>query len=85
MVMSQVFVGSAGAVSACGSAVVATNHSAPVSAVRTFSVLLLPRYEIVARGLSYRDANAWVQTYNDALQGEPARAVMAEETSSAAA
>ena len=54
--------------------------SAP-SANRTYSVLLLPKYEIVARGLSYRDANAWVQTYNDALQGEPARAVMAEETS----
>jgi hypothetical protein len=53
----------------------------PVVAARTYSVLLLPRYEIVARGLSYREANAWVQTYNDALQGEPARAVMAEETS----
>lgn len=73
--MSQVSVGSVSAVSALGSAVVVAEKSAG----KTYSVLLLPRYEIVARGMSYRDANAWVQTYNDALQGEPTRAVMAEE------
>jgi hypothetical protein len=73
--MSQVSVGSVGGVSASGSAEVAAEKSGG----KTYSVLLLPKYEIVARGLSYRDANAWVQTYNDALQGEPARAVMAEE------
>jgi hypothetical protein len=77
LVMSQVSVGSVSAVSARGSAVVAAENSAG----KTYSVLLLPRYEIVARGMSYRDANAWVQTYNDALQGEPTRAVMAEEVS----
>lgn len=79
--MSQVSVGSVGPVSVPGSAIVASEKSAG----KTYSVLLLPRYEIVARGLSYRDANTWVQTYNDALQGEPTRAVMAEEISSAAA
>lgn len=79
--MSQVSVGSVGAASACGSAVIAAEKSAG----KTYSVLLLPKYEIVARGMTYRDANAWVQTYNDALQGEPTRAVMAEEIGSAAA
>ena len=46
-----------------------------------YSVLLLPRRELVARGLTLRDASAWMRTYNEALQGSPYQAVIAEEAS----
>ena len=46
-----------------------------------YSVLLLPQYELVARGLSLRDATAWVRTYNSVIHGDPAQAVVAEEYS----
>lgn len=47
--------------------------------VRLYSVLVLPKYEVVAHGLSFREATAWVQTYNDAVQGNPTHAILAEE------
>ncbi len=45
-----------------------------------YSVLLLPRREVVVRGLTLRDASAWMRTYNEVLQGSPCQAVIAEET-----
>jgi hypothetical protein len=44
-----------------------------------FSVLLLPAHEVVAQGLTQREAEAWVRTYNDALGGRPCQAILAEE------
>lgn len=46
-----------------------------------YSVLLLPQYELVARGMSLRDATAWARTYNSVIHGDPAQAVVAEEFS----
>ena len=46
----------------------------------SYSVLLLPAHEVVAQGLTHRDAAAWVRTYNETLQGSPSQAVLAEET-----
>ena len=57
----------------CGGACVAKRSPA------AYSVLLLPQYELVARGLSLREATAWVRTYNDVIHGDPAQAVLAEE------
>jgi hypothetical protein len=45
----------------------------------TYSVLLLPRRELAARGLSLREADAWIRTYNGVMEGKPAVAVIAEE------
>ncbi|WP_254512790.1 hypothetical protein [Anatilimnocola floriformis] len=45
----------------------------------SYSVLLLPQYELVARGLSLREATAWARTYNEVIHGDPAQAVLAEE------
>jgi hypothetical protein len=45
----------------------------------TYSVLLLPRREVAARRLSLREADAWIRTYNDVMEGKPATAVIAEE------
>lgn len=53
--------------------------NSPATRVRLYSVLVLPKYEVVAHGLSFREATAWVQTYNDAVQGNPTHAVLAEE------
>ncbi len=47
-----------------------------------YSVLLLPRRELVARGLTLRDASAWMRTYNEVLNGGPNQAVIAEEFAS---
>lgn len=44
-----------------------------------YSVLLLPAHEVVAQGLTQREAEAWVRTYNDALGGSPSQAILAEE------
>lgn len=57
----------------------------PPGTAASYAVLLLPRYEVVAHGLSFRDASAWVRTYNETLQGEPAIAVLAEECARMAA
>jgi hypothetical protein len=53
--------------------------NSPATRVRLYSVLVLPKYEVVAHGLSSREATAWVQTYNDAVQGNPTHAILAEE------
>jgi hypothetical protein len=53
--------------------------NSPATRVRLYSVLVLPKYEVVAHGLSFREATAWVQTYNDAVQGNPTHAILAEE------
>lgn len=45
----------------------------------SYSVLLLPAHEVVAQGLTQREAEAWVRTYNDALGGSPSQAILAEE------
>lgn len=53
--------------------------NSPATRVRLYSVLVLPKYEVVAHGLSFREATAWVQTYNEVVQGNPTHAVLAEE------
>jgi|GEM_PF-6440388 len=58
---------------------IGTKSRVEVKMPASYSVLLLPKYELVARGLSLREATAWVRTYNDALLGDPAQAVLAEE------
>ncbi|QDU31891.1 hypothetical protein ETAA8_70530 [Anatilimnocola aggregata] len=50
-----------------------------------YSVVLLPSRETVARGLSLRDASAWIRTYNEVMQGRPAQAVIAEEVAAVSA
>jgi hypothetical protein len=54
-------------------------RNSPAPRVRLYSVLVLPKYEVVAHGLSFREATAWVQTYNEVVQGHPTHAVLAEE------
>jgi hypothetical protein len=44
-----------------------------------YSVVLLPARETVCRGLTLRDASAWIQTYNQVIQGKPYQAVIAEQ------
>lgn len=44
-----------------------------------YSVVLLPTRETVVRGLTLRDASAWIETYNQVMQGRPYQAVIAEE------
>ena len=48
----------------------------------TYQVLLLPRREVVARGCTLTEANAWMQAYNYAMDGGPPTAVIAEESQS---
>ena len=45
----------------------------------TYQVILLPRREVVARGCSLAEANAWMQAYNLAMDNGPPTAVIAEE------
>jgi len=45
----------------------------------TYQVILLPRKEVVARGCTLAEANAWMQAYNYAMDGGPPTAVIAEE------
>ncbi len=45
----------------------------------TYQVILLPRREVVARGCTLSEANAWMQAYNYAMDGGPPTAVIAEE------
>ena len=50
-----------------------------LSAGGLYSVLLLPAHEVVAQGLTLREATAWARTYNEALGGSPSQAIVAEE------
>ena len=45
----------------------------------TYRVVLLPQMELAARGLSLREAQAWVQTYNQIMQDLQRQAVIAME------
>lgn len=45
----------------------------------TYRVVLLPQMELAARGLSLREAQAWVQTYNQIMQDPQCQAVIAME------
>ncbi len=45
----------------------------------TYRVVLLPRMEIAASGLSLREAQAWAQAYNQIMQSLERQAVIAEE------
>jgi hypothetical protein len=47
--------------------------------VSTYRVVLFPRLEVAARGLSLREAEAWVQTYNQIMQSSERQAMIAEE------
>ena len=51
----------------------------------TYRVVLLPQMELAARGLSLREAQAWVQTYNQIMQDLECQAVIAMEQSQRAA
>ena len=44
-----------------------------------YRVILMPALEVVASGLSLREAQAWVQTYNQIMQCPARQAVIAEE------
>lgn len=46
---------------------------------RTYRVVLLPRQEVAETGLSLREAQVWVQTYNDLMRDARRQAVIAEE------
>ena len=45
----------------------------------TYRVVLLPQMEIAAERLSLREAQAWVQAYNQIMQSPRRQAVIAEE------
>jgi len=45
----------------------------------TYQVILLPKQEIAARGCTLAEANAWMQAYNQVLDGGLPVAVIAEE------
>lgn len=45
----------------------------------TYRVVLWPQMEIAAHGLSQREAQAWVQAYNQILQSPRRQALLAEE------
>lgn len=45
----------------------------------TYQVILLPKKEVAARGCTLAEANAWMQAYNQVLDGGPPVAVIAEE------
>jgi hypothetical protein len=46
---------------------------------RTYRVVLLPRQEVAATGLSLREAQAWVRAYNEIMRDPRRQAVIAEE------
>jgi hypothetical protein len=46
---------------------------------RTYRVVLLPRQEVAAVGLSLREAQAWVRAYNEIMRDPRRQAVIAEE------
>ena len=45
-----------------------------------YQVVLLPQMEVVQRACSLREAGAWIAAYNEVMQDEPGRAVIAEES-----
>lgn len=50
-----------------------------VAPVRTYRVVLLPKQEVAAAGLSLREAQAWVNAYNQVMRDARRQAVIAEE------
>ena len=44
-----------------------------------YRVVLMPSLEVAASGLSLREAQAWVQAYNQIMQSPTRQAVIAEE------
>ena len=46
---------------------------------RLYRVVLLPKQIVVAAALSLREAQAWVQAYNQVLRDARRQAVIAEE------
>jgi phage protein D len=46
---------------------------------RSYRVVLLPKQIVAARSLSLREAQAWVQAYNQVLRDARRQAVIAEE------
>lgn len=46
---------------------------------QTYKVVLMPSMEVAAKGLSLREAQAWVQAYNQIMQSPQRQAVIAEE------
>lgn len=47
--------------------------------VCTYRVVLLPKQEVAARGLSLREAQVWVSAYNGIMRDFRRQAVIAEE------
>jgi hypothetical protein len=45
----------------------------------TYRVVLLPKQEVAAQGLSLREAQTWVQAYNHVMRDFRRQAVIAEE------
>lgn len=45
----------------------------------TYRVVLLPKQEVAARGLSLREAQVWVSAYNGIMRDLRRQAVIAEE------
>lgn len=45
----------------------------------SYRVVLMPAMEVVESGLSLREAQVWVQTYNQIMQSPQRQAVIAEE------
>ena len=50
-----------------------------VAPVRTYRVVLLPKQEVAAAGLSLREAQSWVNAYNQVMRDARRQAVFAEE------
>lgn len=50
-----------------------------IAADCTYRVVLLPKQEIAETGLSLREAQAWVNAYNQLMRDARRQAVIAEE------
>jgi hypothetical protein len=50
-----------------------------VEPVRTYRIVLLPKQEVAAAGLSLREAEVWVNAYNQVMRDARRQAVIAEE------
>jgi len=47
---------------------------------RTYQVILLPQMEVAEQSCTLGEANAWINAYNEVIQGQPSRAVIGQET-----